>query len=153
MIKTKKIKGLEKIFNDVEFLEDGYYIDISGIDDYGNIVLSIFDVYTNELILDLEVRYTEDLYTLMTSFIRQLYCDYINPFYNDTKGWTTFSKRKVESLSKWSRRNRVDKILKINEELIDRYKKLERAKGKIGFYRYFVHIFCTVREQLTQSVA
>ncbi|NFN44746.1 hypothetical protein FDB53_05750 [Clostridium botulinum] len=114
MIKTKMIKELEKLLNDVEFFEEEYYFDISGIDDCGNIILSILDAEINELILDLQVQYIEDMDTLMTLFIRQLYCDYINPLRKETKGWINFTKRKIESLSKWSMRNREDKMLKID---------------------------------------
>ncbi|WP_027635910.1 hypothetical protein [Clostridium butyricum] len=153
MIKTKMIKELEKLLNDVEFFEEEYYFDISGIDDCGNIILSILDAETNELILDLQVQYIEDMDTLMTLFIRQLYCDYINPLRKETKGWITFTKRKIESLSKWSMRNREDKMLKINEELIERYKKLERAKYQIDFYKDFVNIFYRVRETFLTEVA
>lgn len=155
MIKNEKIKELQKLLNDndVEFFEEEYYFDISGVDDYGNVILSIFDSETNELILDLEVEYTEDMYLLMTSFIRQLYCDYISPLHKYTRGWMSFTKRKIESLSKWSMRNREDKMLKIDEELITRYKKLEEAKHQISFYKCFVSIFCRVRESFIVEVA
>lgn len=156
MIKSEKIKQLQKLLNDnncIGFFEEEYYFDISGVDDYGNIILSIFDAEINELILDLEVEYTEDMNLLMTSFIRQLYCDYINPLQKYVRGWRSFTNRKIESLLKWSKRNREDKMLKINEELITRYKKLQDVKYQISYYKCFVSTFYRIREVFQAKVA
>lgn len=152
MRKTRVIKELEGLLNDIKLLEDGYYIDISGIDEDKKIILSIFEEDTEEIILDLKVTYIEDKYELITSFIRQIYCEYINPLKKEIRKWTSFSRRKVESLSKWSKRDRMDKIMKINEEMIDRYKEIEYAKGQMYFYQYFIRRFCQAREQMISLI-
>lgn len=152
MRKTRIIKELEKLLNDIKMLEDGYYVDISGVDEDEKIILSIFEDDTEEIILDLKVAYIEDKYELITYFIRQIYCEYINPLKKEIRQWTAFSRRKVESLSKWSKRNRVDKIMKINEEMIARYEQIEYVKGQMYFYKYFVSRFCHTREQVTNLI-
>ncbi|WP_195979892.1 hypothetical protein [Clostridium butyricum] len=152
MKKTRMIKEMEKLLNEVEFLEDGYYIDISGINEDNKIILFIFEDDTEEIVLELKVSYIEDKYELITSFIREIYCEYINPLKKEIRKWTSFSRRKVESLSKWSKRDRIDKIMKINEEMIDRYKEIEYAKGQMYFYQYFIRRFCQAREQMTSLI-
>lgn len=153
MKKTKMIIELEKLFNNFERIQDNYIIDISGVDREGTIVLSVFEKECGELMFDLQVDYIDDMYGLITVFINRIYEDYLNYVEKNVNGWNAFIKRKTKSLRLWSGRNDRNKVIEINNEMIDRYTQMEEAKKQSDFYKQFVYMFYNIRKRLVSIVA
>jgi 23S rRNA maturation-related 3'-5' exoribonuclease YhaM len=153
MKKTKMILELEKLFNNFERIQYNYTIDISGVDSDGTIVLSVFEKEYGELMFDLQVDYIDEKYELITAFINGIYEDYINYLAKSVNGWNAFIKRKTKSLRLWSERNDRNKVIEINNEMIDRYTQMEEAKKQSDFYKQFVYMFYNIRKRSISIVA
>ncbi|WP_294406057.1 hypothetical protein [uncultured Clostridium sp.] len=153
MRKTKLIVELENLFNNFKRIQDDYIIDISAIGDEGTVVLSVFEKEYGELLFDLEVDYVEDMYKLITAFINRIYEDYLNYLERIVNGWNAFIKRKTKSLRLWSGRNHTNKVIEINNEIIARYTQMEETKKQRDFYKNFVYIFYTFRDEAVNLVA
>lgn len=153
MKKTKIIIELEKLFNNFERIQDKYSIDISGIDNTGTVVLSVFEKEYGELMFDLQVDYIEDTYRLITAFINKIYENYINCLEKNINGWNAFIKRKTKSLRLWSARNDKNKVIEITDEMIERYTQMEESKKQSDFYKQFVYMFYNVRKRSMSTVA
>lgn len=153
MRKTKLVIELENLFNNFERIQDDYIIDISAIGNEGTVVLSVFEKEYGELLFDLEVDYVEDVYKLITAFINRIYEDYLNYLERIVNGWNAFIKRKTKSLRLWSGRNDTNKVIEINNEMIDRYTQMEEAKKQSDFYKQFVYMFYSIRKCSISTIA
>lgn len=153
MRKTKIIIELENLFNNFERIQDNYTIDISEIGNEGTIVLSVFEKEYGELMFDLEVDYVEDIYRLITAFINRIYENYLNYLERSINGWNAFIKRKTKSLRLWSGRNDRNKVLEINNQMINRYTQMEESKKQIDFYKQFVYMFYSIRNYSIYTIA
>lgn len=153
MRKTKLIVELENLFNNFERIQDDYIIDISAIGNEGTVVLSVFEKEYGELLFDLEVDYVEDVYKLITAFINRIYEEYLNYLEKNVNGWNAFIKRKIKSLRLWSGRNDRNKVIEINNEMIERYTQMEESKKQSDFYKQFVYMFYSIRKRSISTVA
>ncbi|WP_294153416.1 hypothetical protein [uncultured Clostridium sp.] len=126
---------------------------MSGIDKNEMVTLSMFEKETNELLFDLQVCYVEDVYKLITAFISQIYEEYLSQLEKYIDGWNAFSKRKAKSLTLWAERNNKNKVAEINREIIARYTQMEETKKQRDFYKNFVYIFYTFRDEAVNLVA
>lgn len=77
MYKRIILRELEKNLNDNWISNEGYYVNI--VYNYFNqmVTLSIHDKKTEEVIIDLEVMYIDDINDLISEFIDKLMTDYI----------------------------------------------------------------------------
>lgn len=72
MSRTIKMKKVEKIINDFWRVQGRYYTTVTKATDYEGVVFSIYDADADEVILDLEVLYSECIYELLVSLYDEL---------------------------------------------------------------------------------
>lgn len=153
MKKTNLVRDLELNINNFVESEQGFYIQMSGIDGDGKIVVSIFDKGNDELILDYSVNYSNDLCEFVDSMKSQLYYNFISERIRYIKQCNSFTKAKVESLIKWQAKGRKDKMEKINKDIIEKYSLIKEMKYELELYKYFNRILGIVKDNMLNEVA
>lgn len=79
-----------------------------------------------------------DMKSILKSIINYIYENHINFRNNYIHKTTSFNNRKIKSLALWSSRNKIDRVDKINEELVQRYNTTQKMKAELEIYKDYV---------------
>lgn len=79
-----------------------------------------------------------DVKTILKSMINYIYENEINYRNNYIRKTKSFNSRKIKSLTLWLERNKQDKVNKINEELVERYKTTKMMENRVLEYKDYI---------------
>lgn len=137
-------KELEQRLNDYwkDSEDEIYSFKVNKADDIINI--KCMDDLSN-VNWEIEAEYSDDMAAMITNCISALYDDFINPKNRIVSGWKGYINRKVKSLNLAITKNNTEKVAKINQDMIEQYKKMNDAKFIVSEYRIFVHQFYIIK--------
>lgn len=107
-----------------------------------NIILNIFD--GNEIKETYKIEIIEektDIKSLLQSIINCLYEVEINSRQNYINKTKAFQNRKIQSMALWMGRGKLEKVTKINEELVERYNTKTKLESELSTYKDFSRDF------------
>ncbi|WP_434295832.1 hypothetical protein [Clostridium botulinum] len=103
------------------------------------------DKYENYTI---ELEYY-DVKSILKATINYIYENEINYRNNYIRKTKSFNNRKIKSLVLWTERNKQDRVQKINEEMVERYKTTKMMENRVVEYKDYIRdlysclsIFC-----------
>ncbi|NSB12104.1 hypothetical protein [Clostridium beijerinckii] len=144
---TKTLKEISKVLNFHEEWEQEYF-DWKLYRNKDSIICDVLD--SDETVLHkIEIQYDEDMdtQTILLDMIDTLYnnnINWMNKFINGTKA---FNSRKIKSLANHKDKNNQDKVDKIVEDLIVRYKTDYKMKSDLYLYKRIVSDLYTVLDK------
>lgn len=142
MIKNikKNLKEIEKELNThEEWEQEVWTYKLSRKDNI--IVCKILDDENVECIIQIESDDYEDSADIITGLINYLYENEINYRQSFIKGTDAYNRRKIKSMANWSSKGNDEKVNKIQEELICRFKATNNEKAEVQIYKEFVRDF------------
>ncbi|AUN11585.1 hypothetical protein [Clostridium botulinum] len=90
-----------------------------------------------------------DVKSILKATINYIYENEINYRNNYIKKTKSFNNRKIKSLVLWTERNKQDRVQKINEEMVERYKTTKMMENRVVEYKDYIRdlysclsIFC-----------
>lgn len=95
----------------------------------------------------IEAEYNPDMAAMIKNCIYEFYELMVNPYTRVVKAWKGFVNRKVKSLSLAMGKNDLDKINKINVDMIEQYKKMTIAKFQASENKVFIRMFYIIKEE------
>jgi hypothetical protein len=136
----KILKNVQDQLNKREEWEEEFYTYSLKINK-DRIVCSIFD--EGEVVETIEVSIIENMdeELLLRNLISVLYEDNINfrkSYINQSKA---FYSRKVKSLNHWFEKVNDERVKRINEEMIERFKTTKKYESELNFYNWIVKDF------------
>ncbi|WP_160678727.1 hypothetical protein [Clostridium sp. C8-1-8] len=147
MVNTN-LKELEERMNryyGFDFLQEEYSFKVK---DQGEEVSVIcYDGDTKELVWDLNIPIVDDMDQLLKNMISQFYEDYINHYNRIIRSWSGYSARKVKSINTWLIRNNMDRVNKIQLELVEQYKRFAEAKDVVAHNKQFIKMFYHIKDK------
>ncbi|APQ95156.1 hypothetical protein [Clostridium botulinum] len=79
-----------------------------------------------------------DVKTILKSMINYIYENEINYRNNYIRKTKSFNNRKIKSLVLWTERNKQDRVQKINEEMVERYKTTKMMENRVVEYKDYI---------------
>ncbi|WP_200907907.1 hypothetical protein [Clostridium sporogenes] len=79
-----------------------------------------------------------DVKTILKSMINYIYENEINYRNNYIRKTKSFNSRKIKSLVLWIERNKQDRVQKINEEMVERYKTTKMMENRVLEYKDYI---------------
>lgn len=95
----------------------------------------------------IKTKYSSDMAAMIKNCINEFYETMINPYSRIVTSWKGFVNRKVKSLSLAMGKNDSDKINKINEDMIEQYKRMTIAKFQVDENKVFINMFYIIKEE------
>lgn len=88
-----------------------------------------------------------DMAALITRCIKTIYDIWINPLNRIVKGWKGYINRKVKSLNLAMQKNNIEKVAKINQDMVEQYKNMNDAKFMVSEYKVFISMFYNIKSE------
>ncbi|WP_434305918.1 hypothetical protein [Clostridium botulinum] len=79
-----------------------------------------------------------DVKTILKSMINYIYENEINYRNNYIRKTKSFNNRKIKSVVLWTERNKQDRVQKINEEMVERYKTTKMMENRVVEYKDYI---------------
>lgn len=153
MLKIKKeleIK-LNDYWKESEALGNEYYrFEVKECKDEDVMIKCFDDIGNTEWIL--EIEYTEEMTALIKNCISEFYDIYINPRTKIVRSWKGYINRKVKSLNLAIKKHDTEKVAKINQDMVERYRAMTDAKFEISEYKTFISMFYNIKAEYEQPV-
>jgi hypothetical protein len=148
MVNKTNLKELQEQMNryyGFGLIQETYEFEVK---DQGEEVLVLCkDGDTHELVWDLSVPMADNVDILMKNLITQFYEDYINHYNRVVRSWSGYSARKVKSINTWLVRNNMDKVNKIQSELVEQYKRYDEARSVVAHNKQFIKMFYHIKDR------
>lgn len=148
MVNKTNLKELEMMMNryyGFDFIQETYRFTVKQQEE--EILVVCMDGDTKEVVWDLCVPVSDNMDELSKNLISNFYEDYINHYNRIVRSWSGFSARKVKSISTWLGTNNMDKVNKIQEELIEQYKRFAEAKSVVAHNKQFIKMFYHIKDR------
>jgi hypothetical protein len=150
MVNKTNLKELETRMNryyGFDFLQETYTFEVKN--QGGEILVICKDGDTKEIVLDLCVPMVDNMDELLKNLISAFYEDYINHYNHVIRSWSGYSARKVKSINTWLIRENIDKVNKIQSELVEQYKRYDEAKRVVVHNKQFIKMFYHIKDRFS----
>lgn len=154
--KTKKElnkikKGLDEYFRHYEGYSFEFYIEETDRD----FVLQVVDRTEEEDKDDgkyevyefVTENKSDDIQDIIKQLVSSIYEEEVNPRQKIVRGFKSFSKRKIKSLSVHMGKCNTDKIQEINKEMVNQYKLVERLQHEVNYFKMFVNALYSIKDK------
>ncbi|WP_297422136.1 hypothetical protein [Clostridium sp.] len=95
----------------------------------------------------LTIQVANDMAAMITNCISALYDEFINPNNRIVRAWKGYINRKVKSLNLAMSKNNTEKVNKINQDMVEQYKKMNDAKFKVSEFKIFINMFYYIKSE------
>lgn len=149
---TKQLKvnlqEIENVLNRHEEYEEEFWIYKLALKK-NNIIINIFDDEWIQETLTLEVIEEKiEIKNICKSIINYLYENEINSRQNYINKSKSFNNRKIKSMSLWMGKGKLDKVSKINMDLVERYNTNIEIINTLATYKSYLSDFYSVLNEL-----
>ncbi|GCD11408.1 hypothetical protein [Clostridium tagluense] len=142
------LQEIENVINKHEIWEEEFWIYNLEMKD-NNLNINIFDdEWLQETFIIEIVEDNIDIKSICKSIIDYLYENEINSRQNYINKNKSFNSRKIQSMAKWMGKGNIDKVTKINMELIERYNINIKMKSELSTYKSYACDFYEVLNTL-----
>ena len=141
------LREIENVLNEHEEWEEEFWIYKVEVKD-NNLIVNIYDDEWLQETFTLEVEGETDIKSICKSIIDYLYENEINARQNYVSKTKSFNSRKIKSMADWMSKGNIDKVTKINLELIERYNTNAGMKSELATYKTYASDFYEVLDVL-----